>query len=194
MLLAAMLLSVGITACGGATSKSSNTSSRTSSNPASSAGTSATGKDSEDGDSDSASNDDSAIVNYGHAAGSTETQTIAALVKSYYATAVAGNGAKGCSQIYVVFREAIPEDFGQPPGPPSLRGKTCAVVMSKLYRQRHQQLVGENAKLTVTAVRVEGRQGVALLHVGTKAEPRQLQLHTERGVWKIDILLANPLP
>lgn len=116
------------------------------------------------------------------------------MVKRYYIAAVANNGAKACSLVYWLFAEAIPEDYGQSPGPPALSGKTCPVVLSKLFRLHHEQLVADAAGLEVTGARVERRRGVVLLRFRGSREPRYIQMHRERHAWKIDALLDEALP
>jgi hypothetical protein len=134
--------------------------------------------------------DDSVISASGQPASGAEERTIAALVKRYYAAAAASDGAKACRLIYSMLEEAIPEDYGQPPGPAYSRGKTCAVVMSKTFAHSHSQLAGGFA---VTGVRVEGNEARALL--GSRTLPASfILLRRERGVWKIYELLGQPLP
>jgi hypothetical protein len=134
--------------------------------------------------------DDSVVSASGRAASVAEERAVAAVVKRYYAAAAASDGAKACRLIYSTLREAIPEDYGQPPGPAYSRGKTCAVVMSKTFAHSHSQLVGG---LTVTGVRVEGREARVLL--GSRTLPASFILvRRERGAWKISELLGQPLP
>lgn len=134
--------------------------------------------------------DDSTARSFGRAASAADRRTIAALVKRYYAAAAASDGAKACPLIYSTLEQAIPEDYGQPPGPVYSRGKTCAVVMSEYFAHFHRQLAGAFA---VTGVRVEGRQARVLL--GSKTVPASfVTLRRERGTWKINELLGQPLP
>lgn len=204
-LLVIVMLGIGATGCGGSgerahpTAQASSTAAATSSRPTANAtGTAATtptasgSKDSNDGDSDPSGDDDSPILGFGHPASEADKGAITALVERYYAAAAANDGQGACSQIYLIFRESIPEAYGQSPGPPSLRGNTCAVVMSKLFKQHHSQLLADSTHLQVTSVRLEGKQGYALLRF--RSEPRELQLHSELGVWRIDSLLDLPLP
>lgn len=134
--------------------------------------------------------DDGAIRRFGHAANATDSRVIAALVKRYYAAAVASDGPKACPLMYSRLEEAIPEDYGQPPGPSYARGKTCAVVMSKIFAHAHNQLTGG---FTVTGVRIKGREARALL--GSRTLPAGFVVVTrERGAWKINELIGQPLP
>lgn len=133
--------------------------------------------------------DDAQILGFGRAAGVLEAATVTALVKRYYARAAAGDGAEGCMMLYSTIAESIVESYGRPPGPPALRGKTCATVMSKLYGQRHRELAEAASKLRVAGVRVKGDQGLALLSLGGVSEPHVL-VRREDGAWKIDVLFA----
>jgi hypothetical protein len=135
--------------------------------------------------------DDSSILAYGHAAGAAKKRAIAAAVKRYYMAAAAGDGATACSMLVSSIARAAPEDYGQAPGPAYLRGaKTCAAVMSLLFKHDHSQLTG---MIAVTGVRVEGNQARALL--GSTTMPAgYISVERERGAWKIDALLGGALP
>jgi hypothetical protein len=137
--------------------------------------------------------DDNVVLHYGHVASAADKRVIAALVERYYAAAAAGDGAKACPLIFSLLAESVPEDYGQPPGPPSLRGKTCAVVMSKLFKQRHQELAVDAATFEVTGVRVDGKRGLALLSFGSVRD-RNIPVHREFGVWKIGDLVDSGSP
>jgi hypothetical protein len=151
-------------------------------------------KDANDGDEDPKSDDDTGILDYGQQAKPATARLITALVEHYYSAAAADNGGVACSLLYSLLEESIPEDYGQPPGPPSLRGKTCAVVMTKLYKQRLGLLVKESARLEVTSVRVDGKKADVLLHFDTTSEPRYIPAHLEFGKWKIDSMFDDNLP
>jgi hypothetical protein len=133
--------------------------------------------------------DDYNTPNYPRVANMTDARAVRALVKRYVATAAANDGASACSLIYSLFAEEIPETYGLPPtGSPALHGTTCAVVMTKLFKLHHSQLAAEAATVEVVGVRVNGNRGLALLHFrGIPA--RSIDVHRERGVWKINALL-----
>jgi hypothetical protein len=137
--------------------------------------------------------DDRAFVTWGSPARAGDVRAVTSLVKRYYAAAAADNGAQACLLIYTLFAEAIPEDYGQPPGPVALRGSTCAVVLTKLFSQQHARVAAENASLEVTGVRVMGGQGRALLGF-TSSPAAFLQLHRERDRWMVGGIIGNPLP
>lgn len=205
--LAIVLLGLTVAACGAA-GKGANATSRAGSNTratrnagrtrasSTAPGQSARKKDA-DSDYDNKSNgrhdsDDNAILRFGHTASPTERRMVAGIVKRYYAAGAEGDGATACSLIYSIFAEAIPEDYGQAPGPPGLRGKTCAAVLSKFFVQHHGRLAADSETLSVTGVRVEGNRGFALLSF-RRMPDRHIVLHRERGHWKLSALLDTGL-
>jgi hypothetical protein len=141
-----------------------------------------------DADGDGGADD----IGWGNAARPADQRAVVALVRHYYALAAAEDGAGACALIYSIFAEEIPEVYGAPPGEPAVRGPTCAVVMSKLFRLRHRQLAGDIAKLKVSRVRVKGLRGLAFLNLGALSE-HDIPVHLEHGVWRIDALLDGGL-
>ncbi len=134
-----------------------------------------------------------AIVEYGHEASPADKQAITALVKRYYAAAAADDGATACSLIHSPLSESVAEDYGQAPGPSGLSGKTCEVVMSKLFRQLPEQSGSVLAATEVTGVRVKGRKGFALLH-STAIPEGDIPVERELGVWRVGTLIGGALP
>ncbi len=138
--------------------------------------------------------DDLYIVEYGKKASSVDMHEMAVVVGRYFADAVAADGAKACGLIYSKFAEAIPEDYGtSPPGPPGLRGKTCAEVMRKFFIQKHHVLVQEERKLDVAGARTERLSGIALLGGGPPPIRHYLEMHLEHGRWKVDAMMDPEL-
>jgi hypothetical protein len=134
--------------------------------------------------------DDGSFWNYGHAASARDKLLITALVKRYYAVAAVADGTRACPLMYSILAEAVPEDYGEGAGPVYARGKTCPIVMSKLFAHYRAQL---SAPIRVVRVRVSGNQAQALL--GSAAMPAgSLTVRREHGVWKVGALLAVPLP
>jgi hypothetical protein len=134
--------------------------------------------------------DDSVAESYGHTANVADERTVTALVRRYFAAAAAGDGARACSLVTSTFVRAIPEDYGQAPGPAYARGKTCPVVASKVFRHLRGKLAGS---IKVTDVRVNGNEAHALL--GSKTMPASyIALRRERGAWKIADMLGYALP
>ncbi len=145
-------------------------------------------KPDDDNDGDNGADDS----RWGRAAIPAEKATVTTLIKHYYAIAVAGDGTRACPLIYSIFAEEIPETYGEQPGEPALSGKTCAEVMSKVFKQSHRRLTSELAALRVTVVRVKGLRGLALLDFG-RPPVREIGLHLEHGAWRIDDLLDGAL-
>jgi hypothetical protein len=139
--------------------------------------------------------DDKQIVYMGHPASAADRQSIAVVVKNYFAAAAAHDGAKLCAGMYSLIAESVPEDYGEPPaGPPGFSGKTCAVVLSKLFAQRgRERSVDTTGKLEVTGVRVREGKALALLRFGT-APIRYIWVRREYKRWKVDTLLDIGIP
>lgn len=199
-LLTSVLLSAGAYACGGAATGTHTASHVSTSAPAKDP-TSTTSSESPlanttaDGDRDNdvgAPDDDTrntSALDFGHAADASEQRMITALVKRYYAAALAQNGAKGCSMIYSTLAETIPEDYSQTPGVPYMRGaKTCAAAMTLFFKHYHPLLVLEVPKLDVRRVRLEEHHGLALLSFGALPE-RSISVKREGRTWKVSALL-----
>jgi hypothetical protein len=146
-----------------------------------------THKNDRDNDNDN-NNDDAGIVGFGHAAGPADRRISVTLVTRYFAAAARGNGAEGCSLLVPTIAEAVPEDDGHSPG---LEGKTCSVVMSKLFKRNHQSLVGKHTTLKVVDVRVEGSRGLAILEFPTIPETRQITERRVGNTWKLVDLLDS---
>lgn len=203
------LLSVCIVACGGASQTTGSTSRASSDGSAAAGSASATAshgavqttdyaqadsdKDNDSGPEDDKSNN--GVLDYGHPASAVDARAVTALVKRYYAAAIAENGAKACEMLYSIFSEAIAEDYGQnSPGPAYLHaGKTCSQVMSLLFKHLHSQLRVELPKLKVARVRLNGHHGLALLSFGTMPE-RQISVAREGHAWKVESLIDSELP
>jgi hypothetical protein len=196
-LLAIVLLGMGVGGCGGSgngtrssTDVGSNKGPHASESEDSSvAPTHGYGKNDRDNDTDH-NDDDEKVLFFGHAANSAERQTSVALITDYYAAAAAENGAKACSLLASFIAESVVENYGNTA---ALRGKSCAVVMSKLFKQKHQMLVGESASLKVIRVRVEGDKALAFLYFPEIPEVRQITERRTGETWKILDLLDGIL-
>jgi hypothetical protein len=197
-LLAIASFSVCVSACGGAAgnggsirkaSLSPTVGARTA--PTTTSSTISTGPPrATDRDGDSDNNDDDYA--YGEAASPADRRVVTEIVRRYYAAAAAGDGAKGCSLIFSLLAEEIPELYGESSGPPELRGKSCAVVMSKVFKQQRQKLVTDAATLKVTSVRVKRNHALAMLSFRSMPQ-RDILVHREYRTWKIDELLDSGL-
>jgi hypothetical protein len=130
---------------------------------------------------------------FGHPADATDTRLVTELIKRYYTAAAHENGASACRLLYSVFAEAIPETYGSSTGPPGLRGDSCAVVMTKLFKQQHRQLSG-GATVKVATVRVDMNRAVALFGFDGRRATHYRLAHRERGAWKLEMLLDVERP
>lgn len=178
LVLATALLAAGVLACG-SSSKGNLTSS-------SQAGASTSRLD-RDNDGDN-NDDDNAFINYGHAATAAERGPLVALITAYFAAAAAENGARACSMLMPFIAESVVENVGHGPG---LNGHNCAVVMSKLFKQKHHELQIKSTTLKFYAVRIKGEKALTLLTFkGLAPEVRQVDERRDgSGDWKILTLL-----
>jgi hypothetical protein len=133
---------------------------------------------------------DDNVVAFGPAASAVDRRSLAVFAKRYYAAAVAADGAKACAMIYPTLANAVVEDYGRPPGPPYLRGKTCSAVMKRLFTHSRASLTTD---FTVTDVRVRGNRGYVLL--GSRKIPATvLYARRQHGTWKATALIGTSLP
>jgi hypothetical protein len=135
--------------------------------------------------------DDRATFLYGHSPSAAERAAISGVVKRYYAAATADEGAVACSLMPPTFARSVPEDYGQGAGPSYLRGgKTCAAVMSMLFKHSHEELV---EAVYIAEVRVEHATAQVVL-TSRKMRASSISLTHSAGSWKVQALLAQPLP
>jgi len=126
-------------------------------------------------------------------ANAADKSAITALVKRYYAAALKGDGAGGCSMIDVGLVKAIPLDYGKL-GPSFLRraAHNCPAVMSLYFKHEHRVLSREVPAMQVARVSVKGNQGVAIMRFGPLHERFITQLR-EHGRWMIAAVLDGEL-
>jgi hypothetical protein len=148
------------------------------------------GPDANDYDHDGDNGNDD--INWGHAAGAADFRAVSAVVKAYYAAGAAGSGARGCSLIYSLLADEIPEEYGEGNGPAGLRGTTCAVVVSELFRHRRAQFRIASASLRVLRVRVRGLRGLAFLRL-PHTPIHDIPVHREHAAWRVEALIDTPL-
>jgi hypothetical protein len=154
-------------------------------------GTSSFSARGKDRDNDADHNDDDAqFFNYGHAANAPDRQASIALVRHYFAAAAAADGARACRLLVPFVAEAVVENEGKSP---RLRGRTCSVVMSKLFGFHRRLLAAKNATLKVLAVRVQGDKALVVLDFPSIAEVRQIGERRVGNAWKLQDLLDGIL-
>jgi hypothetical protein len=135
--------------------------------------------------------DDYAVLNFGHAATGRELRKITALVRRYYAAAVAENGAEACSMLFSVVVREVEEGEGTAAG---LHGTSCAQIMSALFKLRHRELVADVKSFKEVRVRIEPPNGRVVLRFSTAVVARELDLRLVDGVWKVRQPLDTPTP
>lgn len=136
--------------------------------------------------------DDAAFRAAGQPARASERRAVETLVERYYQAARASDGRSACAMLFTIYADAVPEDFGR--GSPTFsRGKSCATVMTKLFRHAQPQLSTLFQLGRVVEVRVEGNQGRAIIG-GTSMPASYVALHRERGAWRIDDLFPRRMP
>jgi hypothetical protein len=190
------LLCLGATACGGS-GKTTSSASRIPPKPTGAHSTSVSSESTASTTTDESDSnglydgDDGPVLDYGHTANAADWQAITALVKDYLAAAAAENGAKACLLLNSFVAESVAEDYGQTP---SLHGKTCAVVMSKLFKRNHRELAADSATLKVITVKVEGDKALEVMQFATTPAARKIPVRREGSTWKILELLDSSLP
>jgi hypothetical protein len=167
---AAALLCLGIAACGD------------SGKPTASAASHHNDRDNDNDHND----DDGGVLNFGHAADAADLHSLLALVKHYYAAAATENGAQACALLVPLQAESVAEQDGQSP---TLRGHTCPVVMSKLFKLHHTVIAGKTRAMKVIAVRIQGNKGLVVIEFPEIHEARQISVRHLAGGWKVFDLL-----
>ncbi len=145
--------------------------------------------DKNDRDNDGDHNDDDALaLNSGHAASGTELNETRSLVRRYYAAAAAANGAQACALLVPFFAESVVEQYGHL-APTS--GKTCAAVMSKIFKNHHALIASKNATLKIPEVRVQNERALVILEFSSIPEVRQIYLRRIANKWMLLALLDS---
>lgn len=186
-LLACALLIMGLAACGA--SHGDTTVHGVADRPATSGGSKAHRKKDRDNDEDN-NDDDYHVLDFGHVADAADNQTIKSILVRYFAIAASGDGARACSMLTPFIAESVVEVDGHAP---VLRGHSCAVVMSKLFKQHHVELVGKSAGLKVVRVGVEGDRSIVALEFSEIPVVRQISLRRVGNRWTVLDLLDGLL-
>jgi hypothetical protein len=172
---AALALCLALTACGGSAGTSAGI-------PTASSKAHHRDRDNDNDNND----DDSGVLDFGNAADPSERRAIAAIVTRYYADAAAENGAQACALLVPLQAESVTEQDGQSP---ALRGHTCPVVMSKLFKLHHAVIAGKAAAMKIIAVRILGNLGLVVIEFPEIYEARQIGVRRIAGRWMVFDLL-----
>lgn len=135
--------------------------------------------------------DDSPFLDAARPASAAVSQAITTVVNRFYKVAAEDNGAAACSLLLPSLAAATPLDYGGSVGPAYLRGgKTCAEIMTRLFKYAHAQLAGS---IVVTGVRATSNLAYVLLHSVTLPYP-YVTVEKYRGTWKVTNLIGATLP
>ncbi len=134
---------------------------------------------------------DNAALLFGHEASPAEKRPITMLVNAYYAAAAKDEGKRACSMLHSWTVEATVDEYRDNP---HLRGDSCAVILSKLFRKEHHRLAIDHATLEITSVRISGRRALVLPRFEKAFLPVQIGVRIEGGRWKIWDLFDTPIP
>lgn len=142
---------------------------------------------------------DDSVRRYGHDATGSQLPAVEALAKRYYTVAESGNGTRGCALLARSlaarrdFSAVVPQEYAQVASSSLFRGRGCTRVESLLFELDRRTLTAAAAgSPMLTALRVRGRRGYALLSFKTLPE-RQLPVLYEAGRWRVDALLDSEI-
>ncbi len=178
-----MLLGFAVGAC---TSSSKGTSTRGGSTAAAATpstvttATSTPPKKDRDDDLDN-NDDDEYVLLFGHPAEAADNRAIATTIHRYFAAAAAEDGAKACSMLTPFVAEAVVEQDRHT----ALEGKTCASVMSKLFKLDHRELLDKSAHLKVMRIGIEGDRSRVALEFPEIPVIRQITMRRQGGRWTV---------
>jgi hypothetical protein len=127
--------------------------------------------------------DDSEILaGLGHPASGAQAGATVAVVKRYYAAAVAGSGRRACSMLVPVARRAMTAEFGRFGYPYARNAKTCQQTLDSVFKHLRHVLSAPVAAMNVI---VNGDQANVL--IGSKTMPAALvRLQRWHGAWLVD--------
>jgi hypothetical protein len=136
--------------------------------------------------------DDNEIRYYGRAANAPEAQAVIALIDRYYKAAAQDDGAVACSLLDASLTRSLVEEQAQVSDQARSSGKTCATLMSEMFKHVPRRSAADFAAVEVTGVRVQGDEGLALLRLQT-SEVRDIPVSREGGAWKVEAFLDSGL-
>lgn len=139
-----------------------------------------------------ADSDDAPIRAFGSTADAAKRAAVASLVRDYYDAAAKSDGAAACTVLYSDLAHEMAVNNSRPSTPGYLRGNTCAVVMTKLFRHNLSQMRRFDASASVTSVRVRGDRGFAIVHYEGLPD-REFNLRREGKAWKLDSAIDREL-
>lgn len=139
-------------------------------------------------------NDDREIEIYGRPATVPEWRAAADFARAYFRAAAAEDGATACTLLTPMLQHDLGGSYEHPSDPPYLHGKTCAEVLTKLFKHRHKLMTAETAGLEVTDVRVTPRTAFILLAFKGIRERRFMGVERYGNTWKLEALTDSQYP
>lgn len=137
--------------------------------------------------------DNDTHATFGPLAGATELATITKLVTRYYGDAAVDDGERACALLDPLVAEGLVEQSHLREGSGSPGEDTCPEVVSKLFKQRHRELVHDLALPRVAWVQTKRDRAIALVRFGAERE-RLVRVRRTHGIWKMDALIdSGPL-
>jgi hypothetical protein len=129
---------------------------------------------------------------YGHEAPAGEGLAVTSLLERCFRAEVAHDDATAFVVIDPGLTKTAPKSYGQL-GPSYLHGATtCAAVMSRLFEHYRHELAAKRHGLKVPSLRVEGKEGFAMLDFPGMLE-RQIAVEHRDGSWHVETLLDGPM-
>lgn len=129
------------------------------------------------------------FAHYGRPANAADTRSVTAVVLHYYALAEAGQSRKACSMLVPSVKKAAVLDHGRF-GPDYLHSaRTCAEVVSGLFRHSRRELA---APISITGVLVKGSNAYALMG-SRKMQASFIAVLRVHGAWRLEALLGSPI-
>lgn len=188
-LVAAILLSACVTACGAGSGSSEQ---RGSSGRPNATVRGQGGGDQDNDDAQPVDNDRQSVRTYGHEAPRVERLAVASLLKRYFAAAESHDGAAACMLLDPGVARSAPQSYGKL-GPSYLHGAmTCAAVMRRLFEHYRRELSHKGRDLNVSSLRVEGTEGFAMLQFAGMPE-RQIVVERRGGSWHVEMMLDEAM-
>jgi hypothetical protein len=128
----------------------------------------------------------------GHEATGKTRREVTVLVERFYKAAVADDGAAACFLLTPAMVKSVPEDYGAAPGTPYLKGKTCSVVMTKLFKHPYGVTVADLATTRVVGVHLNdnGHRGFARLH-SSLMRTGEMVVERVDGKWRIAVPIGS---
>jgi hypothetical protein len=131
---------------------------------------------------------------FGHPADPADARAASALVRNYYFDAAHGDAPAACRLLYSTREEPMT-------GEDQARGlhlrspaAACAVVLSELFGEQRAALRAQDATLKMGAVRTEYNRASVQMYFGRPPVANYIEAHRERGVWKLEMVLAIDRP